>query len=269
MYLGPNEFQINSGKKYSTASLDDLTKLVTAPTDSWNTIDYCAWKPASENPKLTPNLIGIMLEKLVQTERYCNVTRNQKSYAKDKDSVAMFNRIDKDRDFTIDKLMSHKNFNDDTAKFVITTLDKPYYVLNSPNLTAEHVDMIFNKSVIRKQKSYDDYLFERIIKKASELITTETLSRWYGVLKQLADWGDNGWSRIIAIFLSRQCPVEILQDVCSTTNEHKVSPVELERLRTMAINHSSGNKDELMALAYTATSDVKYLSDEAKDIFLF
>ena len=270
MLRGPDNFQIEHGKKFSTASFDDLEKLVNSKTDFWNAIEFTSWEPASKNPKLTSELIGIMLEKLTQNERYCNVTRKQNRYAKDRDYIQLFDKMGKDRAATIDNLTTHKNFGDDNVNFIIDTLKKPYYLLNSPALKVEHLDTIFDKLVVQGQ--YDLFLFSQIMNKNNKLITSEMLSRWYGVLKQFADWGygNNGWSRIIAIFLSNQkCPFELLKDVASARKAYPFSIEESDKLRNLAINHPLGNKDELMMMAYAATEDTQYLSDDAKAIFLF
>jgi len=224
-----------------------------------DSINLKKWEAISRNPSITSKQIRQIFKILNEAN-----DNDMKSNLLQSKNMSLSAKIKK-------HLSEHPNMDDDMMASLIEThtLGAPF-VLNNPNIKEKHAQMYFDKRVIFK----DNFLslsFQKVMR--TPILSTELVLKWYNQLKPFADWEfkeDNSWSAAITTLIKYEgCPIEVLLDVANAPyNELKEKGSLSENNRSKAVNHPNSN-DKVMATAYEATGKEEFLSQEAKDIFLF
>lgn len=251
-----------SGEKYSKCNEKEIDKLLKKSSDL-EKLNLNELLGLSLNPLLSSTNIRSMFKLLKSHNDYerenkvreATRTRNMGVRGKIRKQLALHPNLDSE---AIDSLLSNSK------------LGKPA-VLNNPNITKKQLDNYFEKRIISSKGGYNFVAFKELME--SNHITSAIALEWYNKLKKYADWTykDNQWYAIVDGFIEfEDCPYEILKDVM------ELSPTEDKddffnrplRYRKAILKHKN-SKPELEQIAYEKTGLEEFLSQEAKDLFLF
>ncbi len=247
--------------KFTQISAEEIDKVIS----STELTNYRNWISIALNPNLTTELIDKMFDKINEGEFE---DRGKK------DGIFVTRR--KNRDITFDILIIHPNLSETNKTLLIKSAASRSQVIKNPALSKKQLQLYFDTWVVPKGRPYAFVFFEELVMGAKNIVDGAILSHWYESLKQFADWkySDNQWYSIVNAFLKHpQCPVEVLKDIASApiqtaTKSNPLGAGFSEKYRIGAVEHQNSTP-EVRLLAYELTKDIKYLPQEAKDIFLF
>lgn len=248
------------GKKYATASVDELKKLV----DSDDKINYNALIGLAVNPDLPSELIRPIFVKL---KNIANQDKTDNSMAKSTKTKNIGLREKIRRLLTI-----HPNLGAADKKVMLTSITANLdHILANPSLTDEELQMYFDNKVLnRGNGGYSFIAFGKLMN--AKNINTKLLSLWFNQLKPFADWSyrDNQWYSVVNDYVGHpDCPYEVLEAVVSVKKDDNEGwKSRSERYRYDAVNHKNAD-EKIKMLAYQHSGDEKYLPQIAKDVFLF
>ena len=247
-----------AGENYSTVGVDELEKLI----NDNSKLVHNEFIGASKNPKLTSKMISDIFSRLnKESSDEKNNSPTKSTNTKNAGLREKIRRI----------LTEHPNIGDELKqKLLLRAHLGVNNILANPTLTDNDLQSFFDNVVLLKGGSYEYDNFNKLI--GAKNIKPELLLKWYKELTKFADWEYNTykWHLVISNLLqSELCPIDILKDVASAPNDGKEGWKSFsEGLRDTAVEHKNAN-DEIKALAYLTTKNIKYLPQTLKDIFLY
>ena len=254
-----------AGDKFSKLSKDEITDALSASNEIPLEVNYNEWLGIASNPNLTPDHLREMYR---QMKRIATLEKKDETISKSTKTKNIGLREKVRR-----VLQEHTSLDDDAFKtFIMKYRTGTLSVLQNPSIKPEFLQLFFDTHVIdiTGKNTYNYLAFDQLL--TAKNITQKMIEGWYKTLKKFADWtySDNNWYTIIRSYLAMDnCPYEVLVDVVSAPNDGEEGwRSHSEPYREEAVNHKNADQ-ELRNLMFKVTGDVKYLPDDAKDIFLF
>ncbi len=249
--------------KFATTVMNGNRAVIDKSLDNYKVTD---WFGLALNPLLDDDDIRNMYNQLNDAHQEERKDRQMKDAVKTRNSGSRAK---------VKRLLSqHPGLGEETIDQLLqaSTFGTPK-VLNNPNITKKQLDTYFDKKILGTAQGagYNFVTFKEIMK--TKHITEAISLGWYNKLKEFADWEykDNQWYAIVDAYLDfDDCPYEILEDICKAPpglgdGSYFDRP---EDYRKNAIKHPKA-KPELKNIAYATTEFVDYISDDAKEMFLF
>lgn len=250
----------NLGKKYSKMSEKELSsllvldKIILNDEVSLNTLIGVA-----SNPNLNTDLILQMYKILNSLSKKENSSKDISKATKTKNSGlrAKIRRL----------LSQHPNLSDDVIeKLLVSPTSNSKNVLKNPSIKEKHLQLYFDKIVLRSGTDYSFLDFNSLSKAAN--VTENLMKKWYSTLVKYADWtySDNHWYSIVESFLDYPDLWEdILIDIAGAPKSVKMFS---DIFRDQAVRHKNAT-DNVSMKAYEITGEEIYLPKLAKNIFSF